>query len=514
MHALAQILWHDEFAQALGIVDYLLLSSLSREVRDCLRSLYPTEVVSLSQLTPMEIVGHLQTSWPNIRFSFHSTVRQPQDLAALASFYALSFTRNHSFTQVCELRRVHTVCFDSCDGLQDVSGLTSVRDLKLKMCPKASNASLATLTQLERLEIYRCVQLTDLSALTSLKNLVVESSNQYTTAMRIQAPNLSFCRLVLVAYSHREVAHVAHLELVNARAIDQEASAMTAQHSRFVCHQSRLTDVTWLHGVQAVDLTGSWCLHDISPLRNVFDVNLTGCSAVVDVSPLRHVTKLNLTHCFRVTDVSALSHVRELNLTGCWNIRDVSALTHVEKLDLTGVGKLESIDGLEHVRDLSLAGNRFLKLRASLAHVERLDMKDCIQVDDLEALRGIPSVTIDGCRQVRSIEPLASAKNVELVHLPLISDITPLARASKVRLLHCASIQDVGGLSQVDVVYLERIPFRSARGLHKVPHLTIHNCWGFQDCAMLPSNVKLNGCGCPNHEKKMNQVSVNYKLVK
>ncbi|KAH9079833.1 hypothetical protein Ae201684P_007509 [Aphanomyces euteiches] len=162
MHALAQILWHDEFAQALGIVDYLLLSSLSREVRDCLRSLYPTEVVSLSQLTPMEIVGHLQTSWPNIRFSFHSTVRQPQDLAALASFYALSFTRNHSFTQVCELRRVHTVCFDSCDGLQDVSGLTSVRDLKLKMCPKASNASLATLTQLERLEIYRCVQLTDL----------------------------------------------------------------------------------------------------------------------------------------------------------------------------------------------------------------------------------------------------------------------------------------------------------------------------------------------------------------
>ncbi|KAF0699718.1 Aste57867_9732 [Aphanomyces stellatus] len=553
-HPLTSLLWHDAFCQALGLPAWLRLSELSSDIRTALQSLHPSGVVALPSHTPLAMVTNLQRAWPHLRLAFstaadHDAALQ-DDLAPLAhlhtlylsryatifpssssigffAFWLFGFLTNvaiscHGFSTVDALARVHTLTLDSCDGVTDVSGLVRLKSLTLISCSHVTNASLSSLVELDALTVHRCVQLTNFTALPGLTKLVVEMSNQHATTVSIRAfPNkLERVRLVHVGFYHREIAHVPTVELIHTRLRDEIVGP--CHHVSVAWHHSRIVDVQWLHNVAHVDLSGSWCLTDIRSLKHVQSAVLDGCSAISDVSSLAHASFVDLSNCFRVTNVSALSHVHELTLTGCWNIADVNSLTHVDTLDLTGVGKIQSIDGLVHVRRLTLHGNRFLRLPTSsstLSKLQFISMTDCIQVVDLTALHGVPTVHIDGCRyvareivaqkllltetivarQLVDISPLAQALHVEIANCPLVQDISPLAQASTVRLRHCASIDSVACLANVPILSLERIPFRSADGIHRVPHLTIESCWGFSHCHLLAPSVKLNGCGCDRH---------------
>lgn len=134
---------------------------------------------------------------------------------------------------------------------------------------------------------------------------------------------------------------------------------------------SKISDLTILSHLYAVDISGCENINDVSCLKHVHTLNLSE-TEVSDVSCLgppfikydKYVHTLNLNYCYNLIDVSGLGNIHTLSLTECENIKDISGLGFkegvtkgVHTLDINSCIGIEDISSVCNVYNLTLSYN-------------------------------------------------------------------------------------------------------------------------------------------------------------
>ncbi|KDO29508.1 hypothetical protein SPRG_05465 [Saprolegnia parasitica CBS 223.65] len=496
MLQLDAVVWHASLFEYLGCADWVRLASVSKTLQRVLATVPVSHIVALGAGRRLPAV--VQARWPCLRLAVHLGPEAHDaitDTDAFACVHTLHITRCHRLAVVGPLPRLRRLHLDHCAGVEHLCALGDLEVLSVSSCPELHAPS--PLPQTKTLVVTQCPQWTNFKAWTALEALTVEAHNAHAVVVLVPR-QLRRLRLVHCTFAPADITAIPHVELEAClpstlpRASDLVVKTTGPNNSRVV-------DVAPLAHLSAVDLSGSWCLDDVRPLARVHTLNLTDCTALTNVDALCAVDDLNLTNCYRISNVRALQSQRMYLVSVASHI---SMLDRVQHLDVTGLGRLTSVAGLAALKTLVLGGHRQLCLDAPLRHLRSIYITDCIQITSIDALRGVPTVHIDGCRQLVDVSPLALASDVSLRHCPLLTDVSCLRAVHTVDLRHCAQVTDIAALEDVNCLHLERIPFTSARGIHRVKRLTIDACWGFSNCHLLRPSVALYGCGCNIHSNR------------
>lgn len=177
-----------------------------------------------------------------------------------------------------------------CNALVDLTPLTKIGSLRVLHLPPTTTDEklaqvLAHLPQLEKVILKDCPQITDISLVAGLTNLMHLEMN-YAPKLVDITPLAGLTRLKV-------------LDLKNTRVQDLEALA-------------KLSGLEWLY------LSDSKRVNDISPLKNLTNLRiltLNGCNGVRDITALSKLTKLtilNLSGLEEISDISTLSNLTQL----------------------------------------------------------------------------------------------------------------------------------------------------------------------------------------------------------
>ena len=203
------------------------------------------------------------------------------------------------------------------EKLTDISALASLKNLNeldLSWCEKLTDISaLASLKNLNELDLSACVELTDISALASLKNLKV---------LRLYR-----------CFKLTDISALASLENLEALYLK-------------CC--KKLTDISALaslKNLKQLDISlNGFVLTDISALASLKNLNelfLNDCYKLTDISALaslENLKKLDLKRCEELTDISALASLENLeylDLSDCPKIKDIDVLKSLTKTDIS-----------------------------------------------------------------------------------------------------------------------------------------------------------------------------------
>lgn len=161
---------------------------------------------------------------------------------------------------------------------------------------------------------------------------------------------------------------------------------------------TKMTDVSFLRNMHAIDFSGSHRISGVSALGDVHSLNLRNCIGdpdnvnhiikhggfdqykriLTDITTLGNVVKLNLSFCDGLKDVSFLGNVYDLNLSYCMNLVEVWALGNVHTLNLRNCPSIQDVSALINVHTLDLCNCNGIK-----------DISDLVNVHILKLSRGM-----------------------------------------------------------------------------------------------------------------------------
>jgi hypothetical protein len=120
------------------------------------------------------------------------------DVSALGRVYSLNLMYSTSFDDISALDRVHTLDLSNCLQVDDVSSLTNVYDLHLY---RFQGSDLSSLRSIQRMELWRCPNIIDITMLTTLKELAIHHCPQI-----VRFHSLSNLRILTVCGTDHKVS--------------------------------------------------------------------------------------------------------------------------------------------------------------------------------------------------------------------------------------------------------------------------------------------------------------------
>lgn len=244
---------------------------------------------------------------PNIENLYIKNCRKITDISPLASLSRLSVlsmdwcSKVEDISPLTNLKGLKQLNLHRCDSLVDLTPLTKISSLRVLHLPPATTDEklaqvLTHLPQLEKVILKDCTQITDISPVADLTNLMHLEMNYAPELVDIK-PLAGLTRLKV-------------LDLKSTRIQDLKALA-------------RLSDLEWLY------ISDSKRLNDISPLKNLTNLrilSLDGCKGVRDITVLSNLTKLTilslrgLEEISDISNLSSLTQLRNLYLQRCKKI--------------------------------------------------------------------------------------------------------------------------------------------------------------------------------------------------
>jgi hypothetical protein len=207
-------------------------------------------------------------------------------------------------------------------------------------------------------------------------------------------------------YSVKYYSHIRFEKKLNSLYTEPK-SQMSLRLPKF----TKLTDVSFLRNMHAIDFSGSHKLSGVNALGGVHTLNLRNCIGVadnphnviindgvrqytgpIDITTLGNVVQLNLSYCDGVRDVSFLGNVYDLNLSYCINLVDVWALGNVHTLNLRNCPSVQNVSALINVHTLDLCNCNGIK-----------DISDLVSVRILKLSRGMNVIGADKLSNVNII---------------------------------------------------------------------------------------------------------------
>lgn len=233
---------------------------------------------------------------PKIENLYLINCRNITDISPLASLSHLSVlsmdwcNKVEDISPLTNLRSLKQLNLHRCDSVVDLTPLTKIDSLRvLHLPPTTTDEKLAQLLthlpQLEKLVLKDCHQVTEVSSVAGLTNLMHLEINYGPELVDI-TPLAGLTRLKVLDLKNTQVEDLGPL--------------------------AKLSSLEWLY------LSNSKQVNDISPLRNLTNLrilSLDGCKGVRDITPLSKLTKLtilNLSGLEEVSDISALSNLTQL----------------------------------------------------------------------------------------------------------------------------------------------------------------------------------------------------------
>jgi len=255
---------------------------------------------------------------PNIENLYLNSCRNITDISPLASLSRLSLlsmdwcSKVEDISPLTNLTSLRQLNLHRCDSLVDLTPLTKIASLRvLHLPPTTTDEKLAQvsthLPQLEKLVLKDCHQITDISPVAGLTNLMHLEMN-YAPELVDIAPLAGLTRLKVLDLKNTQVQDLGPL--------------------------AKLSGLEWLY------LSNNKRVNDISPLKDLTNLrilSLDSCKGVSDITPLSKLTKLtilNLSGLEEISDISALSNLsqlRNLYLRRCKKI----SLTQIRELRKT-----------------------------------------------------------------------------------------------------------------------------------------------------------------------------------
>ncbi|KAG1673938.1 hypothetical protein FOA52_015693 [Chlamydomonas sp. UWO 241] len=256
----------------------------------------------------------------------------------------------------------------------------------------ANMDALAAGTQLRRLQLPWCLNLTTLLPLGALMNL--------------QGLNISSCRAVFNLAPLATVVNLQSLNMSSCIAVSDVAPLAAMVNLQTL-------NISWCHRVSD--------LAPLATLMNLQSLEVSYCTAVSDLAPLAALVKLQslmMKSCLRVsslTPLAAMVNLRSLDMSWFSAVSDLAPLAAMVNLQSLGMAWCRAVSDLA---PLSI-----------LVKLQSLNMSYCDAVSDLApltAMANLQSLDISNCYAVSDLAPLAAMANLQSLNMSWCDDVSDL----------------------------------------------------------------------------------------
>ncbi|CAN1305359.1 Disease resistance protein L6 [Linum perenne] len=449
-----------------------------------------------------------------------------------------------------ELKSLVTLTISDGLSLRHLDGLDKLLSLTyftMDGCAIENLPDLASLKNLQALNIWQCPNLTEIQGLgESLQELGI---GDCSSLLRI--PDLSrLARLRYLALHHlQSLANINGLESLEALEYLEFRGCQSVEALPSLSQSSKLKHIILkdngclgrlgsLKGskLEKVEVSGCSSLEifpDLSGQENLKEVIIDECLLLFDVQGLEtlgvSLKVLQVTNCKSIKKLPTLSNLGSLEilrLQNCENLIEVKgleALEFLKVLDMSGCKSIEKLPNLSNLgsclETLSLNNcERLIEMLGTdeLSSLKVLDMSGCKSVEKLPNLSNLGScletLSLNNCEkliEVLGTDELSSLKVLDMSgcrsieKLPNLSN--PRSRLRTLSLSNCEKLIEVSGIEEVRS--LKELDMNGCKSIEKLPNLSnlrlkslyLSNCEKLievsgieeQDCL---TELEMNGC--------------------
>ncbi len=309
------------------------------------------------------------------------------DITNLAGFPKVTLVFCPMLQDITPVRDCPDLTIKSCGRLENVSCLGSQKKLNLSYCHRI-NSQISNLNDVRSLIVRECEGIRDLSSLSSVEDLNINMKNAILPETSY-SKKVTFFRTSLNSDSSSSIFHCE--SVVFERYFDY---LVFSQFPKF--SPSSLREVRCLHCPYIAST------FDPLPLQNLYKLELESCSGFTSLSPLGNIPVLIIRNCWGKLNLEGLGKPTQKHvILDCLSqAAGFQALQYVKRVEIMNCYKFVSISDLKYCEDIVIEDcchvtHHSIDLSSNCRSIRIIN---CPEFLSTEELRHIPNLEVRGCK--------------------------------------------------------------------------------------------------------------------